>query len=145
MAQPVGPATLLAYCFFGQFGLIGLYRFLSAPSKASPSPDPAAAAVSAATPACLSCPEAEGCELFPWLVRLGLAFLLGGAASVVLLSVWVITAGGIAGLAAGAGLTGFFWRGVLGKARSRKEEGSYLIVPYDASAGRTPSAEVQGW
>ena len=77
MAQPVGPATLLVYCFLGQFGLIGLNHFLSASSKAPPGPDTAAAAVSAAPPACPSCPEVEGCELFPWLVRVGLAFLLG--------------------------------------------------------------------
>ena len=146
MAPPAGPATLVAYCFLGQFGLIGLNHLLSAPSKASPGPDTAAAAAPAVPLACSSCPEVEGCELFPWLVRVGLAFVLGGATSVVLLSAWVITSGGIAGLAAGAGLTGLFWRAVLGKARSREEEEPYqLIVPYDASTRRAPSIEVQGW
>ena len=146
MAQPVGPATLLVYCFLGQFGLIGLNHFLSASSRAPPATDTAAPAVSVAPSACPSCPEVEGCELFPWLVRVGLAFVLGGATSVVLLSAWVITSGGIAGLAAGASLTGLFWRAVLGKARSREEEEPYqLIVPYDASTRRAPSVEVQGW
>ncbi len=146
MAQPVGPATLLVYCFLGQFGLIGLNHFLSASSRAPPATDTAAPAVSVAPSACPSCPEVEGCELFPWLVRVGLAFVLGGAATVIVLSAWVIAVGGVAGLATGAGLTGLFWRAVLGKAGDREEEDRYqLIVPCDTSARRAPSPEVQGW